>query len=67
MRPGCQATSWRPHPQPAGLHRQLGDDPTARIASPYCTRTHSTVFDMKPEPATISNPLAVSLIVIGTN
>ena len=33
----------------------------------YWTRTHSSVFDMMPEPATISKPAGVMRIVIGTN
>ena len=33
----------------------------------YCTRTHSIVFDMMPEPATISKPAGVVRMVIGTN
>ena len=54
----------RPTPYGVGLLRELaGMD----AAMGYCTRTHSIVFDMMPEPATISKPVAVSLIVIGTN
>ncbi len=42
--------------------------PDTQIVPPsYCTRTHSTVFDMMPEPATISKPAAVFLMVMGTN
>ena len=54
----------RPTPYGVGLLRELAG---MEAAMGYCTRTHSIVFDMMPEPATISKPVAVSLIVIGTN